>query len=291
MFDRILFPTDGSDGAMVLLDHVLDIAAAHGASLHLLYVADTSRMSNTEVWGEIVDTLEIEGERVVQEAADRATSRNISTVTDVVQGEPYDSIIAYADTNGIDIIVMPTRGRRGLERFLLGSTTERVVRRANVPVLTVRPDDDRPIEYPYENVLVPTDGSECANLALSVGIDIARTDGAALHLLTVISVASLGMDVESRIQTSALEEGAKNLLVDAEKTAEEAGIDAISRSVRYGQSIHRVILSYVDDHDIDIVVVGTRGRTGFDRYVLGSVTEYLVRTAPVPVLTVRGPEK
>ncbi|WP_440009192.1 universal stress protein [Halomicrococcus sp. SG-WS-1] len=289
MFDQILFPTDGGDGATVVFDHVLDIATAHDATVHIVNVADTTQMSTTRIQGEVVDTLEQEGEQIVHETADRAKQRGVTTVTEVVQGEPYRTIIGYADSHDVDLIVMPTHGRQGLERFLLGSTTERVVRRANVPVLTIRPDDDSTIEYPYQNALVPTDGSDCANQALAMGVDVAKADGAALHLLSVIAIASLGVDVRSDLQMSALEEQADELIEDARAFAENASVESISGSVEHGPSIHRAILSYIDEHDIDLVVVGTHGRTGFDRYVLGSVTEYLIRTSPIPVLTVREP--
>ena len=289
MYDEILFPTDGSDGAVGAVTHVLDIAATNDATVHILFVTDTTQMSATRMRGDIVDALEAEGEDVVTETAARAEKRGVSTVTEVVQGEPYREIVEYADSRGVDLIVMPTHGRQGLERFILGSTTERVLRRANVPVLTIQPDEDTTIEYPYKNVLVPTDGSECANQALALGTDVATTHGAALHLLSIVSVTSLGVDVRSEVRTTALEERANDLIEDAKEFATNAGVDSVSTTVGYGASIHRAILSYLDDHDIDLVVVGTRGRTGFDRYVLGSVTEYLVRTSPIPVLTVREP--
>jgi len=289
MYDEILFPTDGGDGAAVAFDHVLDTAAAHDATVHLLFVADTTLMSTTRIQGEIIDTLEREGKDIVTKTAASAEQRDVSTVTEVIQGEPYSTIVEYADSREIDLIVMPTHGRQGLERFLLGSTTERVVRQANVPVLTIQPDEDRTIEYPYQNVLVPTDGSECANQALALGADVANTHGAALHLLSVVAFTSLGVDVRSEIRTTALEERANDLVEDAKKFATNAGVDSVSTTVGYGASIHRAILSYLDDHDIDLVVVGTHGRTGFDRYLLGSVTEYLIRTASIPVLTVREP--
>lgn len=289
MYDEILFPTDGGDGAAVAFDHVLDIAATYDATVHILFVADTTLMSTTRIQGEIIDTLEQEGKDIVTETAASAEQRDVSTVTEVSQGEPYSTIVEYADSRGIDLIVMPTHGRQGLGRFLLGSTTERVVRQANVPVLTIQPDEDRTIEYPYQNVLVPTDGSECANQALALGTDVATAHGAALHLFSVVSVTSLGVDVRSEVRTTALEQKANDLVEDAKKFATNAGVDSVSTTVGYGVSIHRAILSYLDDHDIDLVVVGTHGRTGFDRYLLGSVTEYLIRTASIPVLTVREP--
>jgi nucleotide-binding universal stress UspA family protein len=288
MFDQVLFPTDGNDGATAALEHVLDIAAEHGSTLHVLNVADTNVDSVTRLGGEVVDVLEREGEGIVREAAERAEERGVEAVTEVLQGEPYSTIVDYAGSRGIDLIVMPTRGRRGLERFLLGSTTERVVRRSDVPVLTLRPAGDG-IEYPYRDVLVATDGSDGARVALGVGVDVANGTGAALHVLSVVDTASLGVDVRADIQTDAMRESATEVVEEATTFAEEAGVESASGTVEEAASVHRAIRSYVEDHDVDLVVVGTHGRRGLDRYVLGSVAERLVRTSPVPVLTVRGP--
>lgn len=141
MFDRILFPTDGGDGASTVFDHVLDVAEYHGATLHVLHVADTNRDSVTRIDGRVVDAFEREGERIVDEYAERAAHSGVSVVTDVVQGSVPETITTYAEEYDIDLVLMPTRGRTGLERLLLGSTTERVVRRSRVPVLTLHPDD------------------------------------------------------------------------------------------------------------------------------------------------------
>jgi nucleotide-binding universal stress UspA family protein len=289
MFDDLLLPTDGSDGTAHALDHALDIASTHDATLHVLNVADTTRDSVTNVRGEVVDALEHAGEEFVQSAADRAADRGVSTVTSVQQGEPYQTIVDYAATRGVDLVVMPTHGRTGLSRLLLGSTTERVVRRSDVPVLTVRPGAEHDLSYPYHDVLVPTDGSDCADAAVALGADLATVDDATLHLLSVVAVTSLGIDVRADLQVDMLEENAQTAVERAATAASDAGVDTVAEAVEFGASIHQTILSYVEDHDVDVIVTGTHGRTGFDRYMLGSVTEKLVRTAPVPVLTVREP--
>jgi nucleotide-binding universal stress UspA family protein len=101
-------------------------------------------------------------------------------------------------------------------------------------------------------------------------------------------VASLGFDVRTDIRTAALEEAAAEIVDAAAEQARAAGVDPAATAVEFGGSVPQTIRTYVADHDADLLVVGTHGRTGFDRYLLGSVAEQLVRTAPVPVLTVRG---
>ncbi|TMT87681.1 universal stress protein [Haloterrigena sp. H1] len=287
MYTQILFPTDGSEGSAAAFDHVLEIADSHDSTVHILNVADTTQDSVLRRQGEVVDTLVQEGETIVDDADDRAQQRGIETVTEVRKGVPYSTIVDYAASHDVDLVVMPTHGRQGLRRFLLGSTTERVIRQAETPMLTIRPDTDT-IDYPYRNVLVPTDGSESAQDALAIGTDIATTEGAALHLLSVVTTATLGVDVRNEIQLSMLEESATKILDDASAFATETGVEPAAETIEFGSSIPQTIRTYVDEHDIDLVVVGTHGRTGFDRYLLGSVTEQLVRTSPVPVLTVWG---
>ena len=289
MFDTLLFPVDESDGTTDVFEHVLDIATVHDSTVHILNVADTTRDSVTRIRGDVVDVLEQEGEQLVRERADRAEQRGVSTVTDVRQGDPYRIIIDYADAHAVDLVAMPTHGRQGLERLLLGSTTERVVRRSDIPVLTIQPGAADELQYPYEDVLVPTDGSDYANQALATGVDVVNAEEATLHLVTVIALTSLGVDVRSDIQQSMLEESATEVLDEAADFAANAGVEPVSKTIEYAASIPNAIRSYSNDHDIDLVIAGTHGRTGFDRYMLGSVTESLVRTSPIPVLTVREP--
>jgi len=286
VFERVLYPTDGGEPARELLEYVLDLVTHHDADLHLLNVADTSRDSLARIGGDVVDSLEREGQRVVGEAAERAAERGVEAVTAVRQGRPHAEILGYARQVDAGLVVLPTRGRGGLET-LFGSTAERVLRRAERPVLTVRPGTDPRSHHPFRRVLVPTDGSEPAGAAVAAGTEVAAAYDARLDLLSVVNVAALGVDIRSELQLDALEDQASDI-VDAAVDEAEASVADVSGFVEYGSSIHRTILSHVEAHDADLVVAGTHGRTGLDRYLLGSVAERLVRGSPVPVLTVGG---
>jgi nucleotide-binding universal stress UspA family protein len=235
----------------------------------------------------VVDLLEEAGERLVNEVAERAEARGVETVTEVVQGTPHRLIADYAATHAVDLVVMPTHGRTGLERLLLGSVTERTVRTCAVPVLTVRPDDET--TYPYRRVLVATDGSPGSEAALDRAIAMAEASGAPLDVLSVVDTAALGPDVYSAVDTDRLSERAEAVVAAAAETATAAGVD-VTGAVEYGV-VHREIRAYAGEHDVDVLVVGTHGRTGFERYLLGSVAEKLVRSTDVPVLTVHAPEE
>jgi len=139
MYDEILVPTDGSPAADAAVEHAVTLADRFDATLHALYVVDATAYSAIEAGTDIVaEALETEGEDAVSRIAEAADDADLPVVESVTSGTAYRSILEYADGNDIDMIVMGTHGRRGLDRYLLGSVTERVVRSANQPVLTVR---------------------------------------------------------------------------------------------------------------------------------------------------------
>lgn len=288
MFDRILFPTDGSTSVTSVVDRIFDIVDAHGATLYLLNVADTKHDSVTRIGTDVVDTLENEGEQIVAPVAERAADRGIATVTKVLQGGVSATITACADENDIDLIIMPTQGRSGVEESLIGSVTERVIRRAAVPVLALRADETT--RYPYRDILVPTDGSECANRAVNVGASMANEYDATLHLLSAVQFDDLGAEFGVEQQVETLEKRANQIVAEATDIAERASVGSVVGATDRRASVASAIRGYIGDNDVDLAVVGTHGRTGIERYLLGSVSEKVVRTAPIPVLTVPLPE-
>ena len=281
MFDRICVPTDGSDAAAAAFEHVLAVAADHGATVHLLHVADTTRDSVTRIGGDVVDVLEREGDSIVSDAAARAADRGVETETAVRQGGVTETVVAYAEEVDADLVAMSTKGRQGMEH-LVGSTTERVVRRSPVPVLALRPGDET-VRYPYEDVLIPTDGSPAAAAAIESTLPIAERAGATVHLLSVVETGGIGVGGQAEVDV--LSEYAEDAVAEGVERAEEAGVDAVG-AVEVAASAADGILSYVDDPGVDFVAMGTHGRTGVGRSLLGSVAERTLRTAPVPVLTV-----
>jgi len=163
MYDTILLPTDGSEAAEAALDHAVDHARQYDATLHVLFVAqddfgpsglvqgDHEDVAQSDMVGEDHDTqssgmtndgvdrvgeIADHGESVVSDIA--ASVDDVGVETAVLEGTPYERIVDYADEVDADMLVMGTHGRTGVDRYLLGSVTEKVVRTADVPVLTVR---------------------------------------------------------------------------------------------------------------------------------------------------------
>lgn len=159
-YSNVLVPTDGSDLALRALDEALAITGPADATIHVLYVVDDGTIAelatntgvedvnvnaNADV-GELFDRFEVVGEYAVGDVRDAAADRGVDVVTAVRRGLPDEEILGYATENDVDLVVMGTHGRSGVQRYLLGSTTERVLRQSPVPVLAVRDDDDESAE-------------------------------------------------------------------------------------------------------------------------------------------------
>lgn len=140
MYHDVLIPTDGSDEATNAIREGVALARLTGATVHGLYVVDTRDYSTLpeSKWLSLRDELEAEGATATDAVRTEAESAGVEAVTSVARGVPSEEILRYATDNDVDLIVMATHGRTGFERFFLGSTTEKVVRRAAVPVHVVR---------------------------------------------------------------------------------------------------------------------------------------------------------
>ncbi|MFC6764757.1 universal stress protein [Natrinema soli] len=278
MYDRLLVPTDGSGPANAALELASRIASPT-ATIHVLFVSEDDRDVSPS------DALDRTAEEILADARKTATADVETVVTEEQRGDPRDRILEYIESAEIELVVMGAHGRREAGPVVLGRVTEGVVRNALVPVLVVRASDDIQSRYPFDRVLVPTDGSEHARIALERGVEIAVETGATLHLLSVVNVTRYGTDSETGALVDHLEENAKDALDAAAERASVDGID-VRTAVTVG-SVHREIAAYAETEDIDLLLMGTHGRSDLERELLGSVTERVLRTAPAPVLTVR----
>lgn len=289
MYEDILLPFDGSDGAAEAIHHAAEVAHWADATLHVLFVADTTRDSVTVVDGQVVDALVRKGDEIVDEAAKTLDSLGVPYDTDVVQGNPAQTIVEYADRYEHDLIVLPTHGRDGISRYLAGSVSEKVVRLASLPVLTVRMQPDEQLTFPYETILLPTDGSAAAAHAANYGLSIAESLDATVHVLSVVDETLLELGLGSIVSGLDSEQAATDAINDIVSEAEARGISNVVTHIERGTPIDG-ILDTIESTAIHAVVMGTTGQRGTERILLGSVAEKTVRSAPVPVMTVAHPD-
>jgi len=147
LYDRLLVPTDGSAEGERAVEHALELAAAHDARVHALYVINTASYAGLPMessWEGIDDLLYSDADAAVDDVEAVAEPYDVDVTTAVVEGSPSREIIRHAERKACDLVVMGTHGRGGIDRLLLGSVAEKVVRGSSVPVLTVRLDEEAP---------------------------------------------------------------------------------------------------------------------------------------------------
>lgn len=282
MTDTILLPTDGSAPATVAARHASLLAAGFDAEIHVLSVVPE---------GGAFHGVDDPGE-AAEAAVESATTElgDVSVTTAVREGDPAETIVEYADAAHADLIVMGTHGRTGVRRMVSGSVTEHVTRAADVPVFTVRGDGETPAPADYEDVLVPTDGSGCAEAAVDVALDLATAFDAEIHAVSVVDVNTVAAQSEltnARLVLDELEDQAQAAVDRVADRTRSRGLGG-ETAVLQG-SPASALMDYTEENGVDVVVMGTHGRSGLGRFLLGSTTERLIRHASVPVMSVRPP--
>jgi len=292
MYDRILLATDGSDHTRRAAAYVRTLADRFGAEVHVLAVADVGSVSVAFDTGgveqEVIERLQRQCEEWAAETGEFVDAAE----TAVVSGRPRKEVLDYAAEHDIDLLAMGTHGRTGIRRYVIGSVTEHVLRRAGAPVLTARADGDEEANGgEIARVLVPTDGSDAAGAAVDHAVAVADACGAAVRVLSVVDTRALAAQSElapSDLVVERLEDQSEHAVTEVAERCEAAGLSVQTAVARGAPS--RAICEDAAESGADLVVMGTRGRSGLDRVLLGSVTERTVRHAPVPVMAVRGGE-
>ena len=277
MYDDVLVTTDGSSVATAACEHGLSLAEALEARVHVLFAGGVEQ---TPPWRRPATDWRSKGEELVGDVERKGFDRGLEVETVVRDGRPVEEILAYASRADVDAVVCGTHGRTGARRFVAGSVATAVIRDARVPVLTVNRSVTDPPDR-YRDVLVATDGRPGGQRAIDHAVELASTFGSRLHALSVVD--------ESETSLPSVIEAFENRAEAATSTVQRVadGRDVPVTSVVERGSPARQIVEYAADAPVDLVVMGTESRSGLERVAIGSCSQRVVPTAPVPVLTVR----
>lgn len=286
---RILWPTDFSTGAGRAFPYAAALASWHDAELHVLNVRENSSSESTGEASFPVSQAALTELLTAEDDPPQHVDLDALTIVQEQRdgGSPPGTIVAYADENDVDLIVAGTHGRRGLQRFLIGSVAEEVLRTAPCPVLTVRRKSDVAPAWAVRNILVPVDFSEASLGALRHAKELALTYGAQITLLhaveEVVYPSAYGVE-PANLPGPQVIDRVENSLAELART--EIGYEhvVVQANVGYAPS---TILDYAEANAVDLVVIATHGRTGLERMLLGSVAERVVRRSPAPVFVVK----
>jgi nucleotide-binding universal stress UspA family protein len=303
MFKTILVPTDFTAPAREATTVAGELARATGGRLVLLKVLDVPLMAGvydpllaqpTGVPSEVMAEYGEAASTELESAVAALTEKGLTVEGRVSEGDPSEVIVDVAAELNADVIVMGTHGRFAVRRLLLGSTANDVVRTASMPVLSVPPRalEDRKADQ-FKKLLVSTDFSSTAEAALTTAVQLARQTDAELRIVHVYEPPELAYGGYPYFPVVTAVADAEREKVEADLTARlddlksevsEQGV-TVSTGLLSGHPGAQ-ILDEARDWGADLLVLGTHGRRGFRRFLLGSVAERLVREAPCPVLTI-----
>ncbi len=292
---NILFPTDFSNCAAQALDHALFLAKRTGATLHTIHAIVLHQEDPHNPAYHFPDPEELQ-EKLGHAAREkmhttlevsREDNRDVDVVVKELRGYSTPRlIIEYARTRNIDLIVMGTHGKRGLDYMFLGSVAQEVVREAPCPVYTIRESERPKMPQQIETILSPIDFSDHSGAALSMANEAVHMYGARLHILHVLEKPSYPSFYEMRPigDTNMIELVRKEMTRFYSESTGTADCEAFH--VSQGHVVHE-ILEFVRLKNIDLIVIATHGLSGLKHLLLGSVAERVIRRAPCPVLTVK----
>lgn len=275
---KILVPTDFSKPGMAALETGVELAKKSGASVTLLHVVEQALSGSYTISGEghpdeseeRMFTYEMikKSRKILENQVMDPRFKNVTLTGELKLGNPYHGIRSIITEQKPDLVVMGTTGNGSLERMIIGSITERVVRHMDCPVLTVH---KKPLNFSFKNIVYATSMSRDEEPFSQVVRQMQDLFGATVHLVRINTPGDFQRDrsVKKFMQQYARIIGLKNytLNVYSDLSAEEG------------------IIYFADDMKADMICMATHGRTGFAHVLAGSVAEDVVTHSRRPVLT------
>jgi nucleotide-binding universal stress UspA family protein len=276
MLKKILLAVDGSENAEKALPWVKQYAARETAEVILLRVVRPE-----ETLPEYLPGLVEEAQKYLAGIERELNYAGVPCKLLVRKGNPARVIVHAADRERCDLILMSTRGGSRIERWMLGSVTEQVLRMSPDPVLVVRSRTTLPRQGHVRRVIVPVDGSKLAETALPWSGRLAKLLKAKLIILHVYPPGRSGLRAPNQENFKTLNQRMTRECIELQKKGLRA-----SFNVQRGDPADR-ILAFADRNDL--IVTTTHGRGGFKRWIFGSVAQKLIQDAGVPVLVFKTP--
>jgi nucleotide-binding universal stress UspA family protein len=230
--------------------------------------------------GNLMDSMRKPCEDALSKARGMAKQSGALIKTVCEEGEAYKAIIDLADAENAELVIMGRRGLTRLERALVGSVTARVIGHSQRDVLVV----PKEAEIGWKKILVAIDGSKYSKAAISRAIDFASAYGGELIILSIVDLpAEFYGEAPDAVED--LVNKAKSYVENASKQASKEGVES-KTLVREGET-YRMILDVAEDLGVNAIVMGSHGRTGLKRLLMGSVTEKVIGYSHCPVLVVK----
>lgn len=293
---KILFPTDFSRCSLQALEHALMLSKYYKSELHLTSVYtlydNQSTLINTipdfkDFYTAVLDYYADKLKSIV----DQQDGQGVKLIAKQLRGvSAAETILEYETDNDIDLIVMGTNGRRGIQHVFLGSIAEEVVRFSKCPVLTIREQEKKVDLGAVERILIPIDFSEHSKIALTYGEEIQNIYSTKIDVLHIFE--DMNHPVYYHSSEKEIEEFKNKLIKNSRSSIQrflnEAKFEQNETEVHFREGhVAREITKFIEENNIDLVIIPSHGQSGLEHFLLGSISEKVVRRSMCPVLTVK----
>ncbi len=301
MYKRILVPLDGSELAERVIPYAVSIANAMSSQVSLLRIFD----SVPEQWADpthgryldqLTSSFRNEAVNYLERIATPLRREGITVTCSAHEGNPSELIINESSQEADTLIAMSTHGRSGINRWVMGSVTDKVLHGVNEPLLIVRSQEGSPpASIKANNIILPLDGSALSEQVLPHAVSLAKALGASVTLLRSTDISyytQMGEDYPTSMYEDLIQEATVEAEEYLKRISEQLSNEGVGESqsyVRQGEAAS-TILDLAGDSPSTLVAMCTHGRSGVGRMVLGSVTDRVVRHSNRPVLVIRAGE-
>lgn len=286
---HILLATDASEYSEGAVKEAIYLAKSCVAKFSVIYVLETNPEFETEGL-KFVEKMEVAAREHLEAIRKMAAEQNVECETLVRRtDQPHKAIIEAAEKMSADVIVMGRHGKSGLEKVLIGSVTAKVIGYSPCNVLVV----PRDAQISCKSILVATDGSKYSEMAATKAIDIAKRCKSNLTALSVAPSELLAnVDADTGYTQQQLDILAKEIFDMSEKSVKSVEIAALKEGLQVERIVmggrpYEGVVETAKKKKSDLVVIGSHGRTGFKKFLMGSVAERVVGLAPCAVLVVK----
>jgi nucleotide-binding universal stress UspA family protein len=307
MYRHILVPLDGSELAEVVFPYVIDIAIKFNAKVSPFYVIDPGDSTPYTIHQAYISSASATIIKQVNEIKEKYDEEKAKTILvnvsgDLIEGYPADEILKKADAHKVDLIILATRGKSGVNRLALGSVTEKILRTSRVPVLLVRADHSTQIPYckwPSRTLLVPLDGSELAESVLP-HVETLIKQYATEHInIVLLHVFGPPITPEYFFKANVKPRSSKYVeqLTSLVKREYKEYLSKIEKQLKsFTTHVHSEILigdaaSMIVEHaylnPFSIIIMATHGKAASSRWTSGSVTDKVLHASSNPILLIR----
>ena len=266
--DKLIVASDGSKCSESAVHEAIQVAKRYGSKLYAVCTAQVT-LGQLEYAADVVSEFDKAARQACESVKLRAEAEGVDCESVVHEGEePYEHIVGEAENQQADAIIVGRRGHRGLMKLLMGSVTHLVIGHAPCKVLVV----PKLGKLTGQRLLVATDGSEYSDKAVAEAISLAKLTGGSL---IACSVAHRSLD----------ENMANDYVSKVKDMASSAGVK-VETIVEHGNACQEIV-GAAEEKGADMIVVGTHGRTGIRRFMMGSIAERVVGMADKTVMVIR----